>query len=107
VGLVQVAIWPTATDLGGHMTGSVAGWANFWGSLSGATGPVLIAFAVGMSDWASAVLVVSLAAPVGAALWLLVHPERPLAIPEVLGQAGAWASAPLSDSQPADVASIG
>lgn len=31
-----------------------------------------------MGDWASALLVVSLAALIGAALWLLVHPERPL-----------------------------
>jgi ACS family glucarate transporter-like MFS transporter len=91
VGLVQVAIWPTATDLGGQMTGSVSGWANFWGNLSGAAGPIFTAFLVGLTDWASALLVVSVAALVGAALWLLVHPERPLEAPVVTTRASAMA----------------
>jgi ACS family glucarate transporter-like MFS transporter len=65
------------------MTGSVAGWVNFWGNLSGAAAPVFTAFLVGLSDWASALLVVSWAALIGAGLWLLVHPERPLAQPAV------------------------
>lgn len=79
VGLVQVSIWPTCTDLGGNMTGSVTGWANFWGNLSGAIGPIMTAFLVALTDsWVSALTVMGIAALVGAGLWLLVNPDKPL-----------------------------
>ncbi|MDA8205772.1 MAG: MFS transporter [Thermaerobacter sp.] len=79
VGLVQVSIWPTCTDLGGNMTGSVTGWTNFWGNLSGALGPIITALLVALTNnWASALTVIGLAALVGAGLWLMVHPDRPL-----------------------------
>jgi ACS family glucarate transporter-like MFS transporter len=79
VGLVQVAIWPTASDLGGSMTGSLAGWTNFWGNFSAALGPIFTAFLVGLtSNWSSALLIISLAALIGALLWLVIYPDRPL-----------------------------
>lgn len=79
VGMVQVSIWPTCTDLGGNMTGSVTGWTNFWGNLSGALGPIITAFLVTLTaSWTSALTVISVAALAGAILWLLVRPDRTL-----------------------------
>lgn len=79
VGLVQVSIWPTCTDLGQNMTGSVTGWTNFWGNLSGALGPILTAFLVTLtSNWATALTVMAVTAVIGAGLWLLVRPDLPL-----------------------------
>jgi len=79
VGLVQVSIWPTCTDLGRNMTGSVTGWTNFWGNLSSALGPIFTALLVALtSSWATALTVMGLAALIGAVLWLLVNPDRPL-----------------------------
>jgi MFS transporter, ACS family, glucarate transporter len=79
VGMVQVSIWPTCTDLGGNMTGSVTGWTNFWGNFAGALGPVFTAILVSLTaNWAESLLVMALAALIGAVLWLLVRPDRPL-----------------------------
>lgn len=79
VAMVQVSIWPTCTDLGGNMTGSVTGWTNFWGNFASALGPIFTATLVSLtSNWAFSLLVMALAALIGAGLWLFVHPERPL-----------------------------
>lgn len=79
--MVQVSIWPTCTDLGGNMTGSVTGWTNFWGNFSGALGPIFTAILVSLtSSWGIALLVMGIAALIGAVLWLFVHPERPLEV---------------------------
>jgi ACS family glucarate transporter-like MFS transporter len=81
IGLVQVAIWPTASDLGGSKTGSITGWTNFWGNFSAALGPLFTAFLVSLTaNWASALLVIALAGLVGAVLWFFIHPDRPLEI---------------------------
>lgn len=94
VGLVQVSIWPTCTDLGRNMTGSVTGWTNFWGNLSGALGPIVTAFLVTLtSSWATALLVMALAAVIGAVLWLLVRPDKPLESAEEASAVGAQVSA--------------
>ncbi|MCL6453869.1 MAG: MFS transporter [Alicyclobacillus sp.] len=84
VGMVQVSIWSSCTDLGGNMTGSVTGWTNFWGNFSGALGPIFTALLVSLtSNWATSLTVMSIAALIGAGLWLLVHPERPLEVAQV------------------------
>ncbi len=81
VGMVQVSIWPSCTDLGGNMTGSVTGWTNFWGNFAGALGPIFTAILVSLtSNWATSLMVISIAALIGAGLWLLVHPERPFEV---------------------------
>jgi MFS transporter, ACS family, glucarate transporter len=83
VGMVQVSIWASCTDLGGNMTGSVTGWANFWGNFAGALGPIFTAILVSLtSNWATSLTIMALAALIGAGLWLLVHPERPLEVAE-------------------------
>lgn len=95
VGLVQVSIWPTCTDLGGNMTGSVTGWTNLWGNLSGALGPILTAFLVALTNsWASALTVMALAALIGAGLWLMVQPDRPLESFGTQGQVPVPATGP-------------
>lgn len=84
VGMVQVSIWSSCTDLGGNMTGSITGWTNFWGNFSGALGPIFTAILVSLtSNWATSLTVMAVAALIGAGLWLLVHPERPLEAAEV------------------------
>lgn len=86
VGLVQVSIWPTCTDLGGNMTGSVTGWTNFWGNLSGALGPIMTALLVALTaNWASALTVMAVAALAGAILWLMVRPDEPLTVASATG----------------------
>jgi ACS family glucarate transporter-like MFS transporter len=80
VGVTQVSIWPSTQDLGGAATGIVSGWTNCWGNAAGAVGPVLTAYLVRWTgSWSSALLAVAAAGIVGAALWLVVHPQRPLA----------------------------
>ncbi len=78
VALVQVSIWPTAVDLGGARAGSVSAWTNTWGNLSAAAGPIFTAFLVSISSWETALVIVSLAALVGAFLWLAINPSKPL-----------------------------
>ena len=95
VGLTQVSIWSATQDLGRASTGVVAGWTNFWGNAAGVVGPVLTAYLVGWTgSWSGALLGIALSGFAGALLWLLVHPERPVA---ALGAIGTEAA----DSLPA------
>jgi ACS family glucarate transporter-like MFS transporter len=77
--MVQITISATCTDLGGNLSPSVAGWTNFWGNLSGALGPIIMALIVSAtSSWASALLVMGLSSLVGAVLWFFVRPQQAL-----------------------------
>ena len=85
IGLTQVSIWSACQDLGGAATGVVTGWANFLGNSSAFVGPVITAYLVHWTGgWSGALLGIALAGLCGAALWLFVHPERPLQIPDAL-----------------------
>lgn len=80
IGLTQVSIWSATQDLGRGATGVVSGWANCWGNSAGFVGPVLTAFLVDWTGgWSGALLGIALAGGCGALLWLLVHPQRPIA----------------------------
>jgi MFS transporter, ACS family, glucarate transporter len=80
VGLTQVSIWSATQDLGRSSTGVVSGWTNLWGNMAGVVGPVVTAYLVEWTgSWSGALLGVALAGTAGAALWTLVHPERPIA----------------------------
>ena len=80
IGLAQVSIWSAAQDLGRGATGVVSGWANCWGNSAGFVGPVLMAYLVEWTGgWTGALLAIGVAGAAGALLWLLVHPQRPLA----------------------------
>lgn len=80
VGLVQVSIWSATQDLGRASTGVVSGWTNLWGNAAGVVGPVLTAYLVRWTgSWSGALLGIALSGVAGALLWLLVHPERPVA----------------------------
>ena len=80
VGVTQVSIWPATQDLGRNATGLVAGWANFWGNAAGVVGPLLTAFLVRWTGgWAGAMIGIAVAGVAGAAVWLLVRPQHPLA----------------------------
>ncbi len=85
IGLTQVSIWSSCQDIGGAATGIVTGWTNFLGNSSGFVGPVLTALLVQWTGgWSGALLGIALAGLCGAVLWLFVHPERPLVLPEHL-----------------------
>lgn len=101
IGLTQVSIWSSTQDLAPQMTGSVSGWTNFWGNFSGALGPIFTALLVGLTaNWGTALLVMAVAGLLGAALWLVIHPERPLipsrSEPEVVPDAPADVAPPAS-----------
>lgn len=100
IGLTQVSIWSSTQDLAPQMTGSVSGWTNFWGNFSGALGPIFTALLVGLTaNWGTALLVMAVAGLVGAALWLVIHPERPL-IP-TRSEADVLPTAPADVAPPA------
>ena len=85
IGLTQVSIWSSCQDLGGAATGVVTGWTNFLGNSSGFVGPVVIALLVKWTGgWSGALLGIALAGLCGAVLWLFVHPERQLQLPQDL-----------------------
>lgn len=85
IGLTQVSIWSACQDIGGAATGVVTGWTNFLGNSSGFVGPVVIALLVRWTGgWSGALLGIALAGACGAVLWLFVHPERPLALPDAV-----------------------
>jgi ACS family glucarate transporter-like MFS transporter len=80
IGVTQVSIWPSTQDLGGGATGLVSGWTNFWGNAAGVAGPMLMAFLVKWTGtWSGAMIGIAIAGVAGGLLWLLVHPQRPLA----------------------------
>ena len=90
VGLTQVSIWSAVQDLAPTFTGSLTGWTNFCGNFAGALGPIFTALLVGLSgSWATALLVMALAGALGAGLWLIIHPERPLTGPAAVPSAPA------------------
>ncbi|OTP66026.1 MFS transporter [Caballeronia sordidicola] len=79
VGFVQVVVWSATQDLGRSFTGVMSGWTNLWGAASNVAGPMSVALMVKLTGhWASALVVIALAAGLGTVLWLFVHPEKPL-----------------------------
>ncbi|AMM17693.1 hypothetical protein AX768_26345 [Burkholderia sp. PAMC 28687] len=79
VGFVQVVVWSATQDLGRSFTGVMSGWTNLWGAASNVAGPMSVALMVKLTgNWASALVVIALAAGLGTVLWLFVHPEKPL-----------------------------
>lgn len=82
VGVVQVQVWAACQDLGGQYAGTVSGWTNLCGNLTGAAGPLFTGLLVGIGgNWALALIVMAVAGILGAVCWLFVHPERPLQAP--------------------------
>lgn len=61
----------------------MTGWTNFLGNASGFVGPLMIALLVKWTGgWSGALLGIALAGLCGAVLWVFVHPERRLELPE-------------------------
>jgi ACS family glucarate transporter-like MFS transporter len=78
-GFVQVVVWSATQDLGRSFTGVMSGWTNLWGAASNVAGPMSVALMVKLTgNWASALVVIAVAAGLGTVLWLFVHPEKPL-----------------------------
>ena len=86
VGVVQVQVWAACQDLGGQYAGTVSGWTNLCGNLTGAAGPLFTGLLVGIGgNWALALIIMAAAGILGAVCWLFVHPERPLQPPAGTG----------------------
>lgn len=82
VGVVQVQVWAACQDLGGKYAGTVSGWTNLWGNLTGAAGPLFTGVLVGIGgNWGIALVVLAIAGFLGGLTWFFVHPERPLQAP--------------------------
>lgn len=73
------AIWAYAQDVGGRHVGSVLGWANMWGNIGAAIGPLLIISVIGPDHhWQWAFILCAAAYAVAAASALAVNAEKPL-----------------------------
>jgi len=84
---IQVAD-QTAQDIGGEMTATVSGLANFTGTLLAAIGPVAAAWIVDLSgSWALAATILGAVAILGVLLWLGVHPDKVFDMQEAMGKA--------------------
>lgn len=87
VGTVQVQVWAACQDLGGAHSATVTGWTNLWGNLMSAAGPLFTGILVGIGgDWLLALVVLAAAGLLGAGCWFFVHPERPLAVTDVVAE---------------------
>lgn len=85
VGTVQVQVWAACQDLGGAHSATVTGWTNLWGNLMSAAGPLFTGILVSIGgNWLLALVVLAAAGLLGAGCWFFVHPERPLAVPDVV-----------------------
>ncbi len=73
------ATWAYAQDVGGRHVASVLGWANMWGNLGAAIGPLLLVQAIGPSrNWNIAFVVCATAYAVAALSALAINAEKPL-----------------------------
>ncbi|WP_163513113.1 MFS transporter [Fodinicola acaciae] len=93
VGVVQVQVWSACQDLSGKYAATVSGWANFWGNLTSALGPLFTAAMVALgANWTLALIVLGSSGVLGAVCWIFVRPDRPLSVG---GQASSTEAASL------------
>lgn len=79
-GMTQVTIWSACQDIGGPRAAVLSGWVNFCGNMGNVAGPIATAYVVNATggNWANGLTVLAVTGVVGAVLWLLVRPHRPL-----------------------------
>ncbi len=75
------SFWALSADLGGRSAGTLSGFMNMGGQIGSATTASLTPFIAAHYGWKASFLAAAASCFVGAVLWLLVDPDRPLAQP--------------------------
>jgi ACS family glucarate transporter-like MFS transporter len=76
--LTEGAYWAAVTAVAGRHTAAAAGLMNTGGNAVGGVGALLVPLVAAKLGWIAALSTGSLFALVGALLWLLIRPDRPL-----------------------------
>jgi ACS family glucarate transporter-like MFS transporter len=76
----QSSFWAISADIGGPFSGSVSGFMNMGGQLGGALTASLTPFIAVHFGWTTSFLVAAALALLSSAAWLVVDPDRPLAL---------------------------
>ena len=79
--LAQSAFWSVTADIAGKSAGTVSGLMNMGGQVGGAVTASLTPWIAERFGWTTSFLVAAGACLAGSLLWLLVNPEKPIAIP--------------------------
>ncbi len=77
-GFATVNWWATTVDLTRRFAGSLAGLMNTAGNLGGVASPTLTPYLAERFGWEMALAVAAAAALLAGALWVFIHPDRPL-----------------------------
>ena len=78
--LSQSAYWSVTADIAGNSSGSVSGLMNMGGQIGGAVTASLTPAIAGAYGWTASFLVAAVLCSLGGLAWLVVNPERSLAI---------------------------
>ena len=78
--LAQSSFWSVTADIAGRSSGSVSGFMNMGGQIGGAVTAQLTPWIAQRFGWSASFLVAAALCVFGAAMWLLVDPERSLAV---------------------------
>ncbi|RMG54398.1 MAG: MFS transporter [Acidobacteria bacterium] len=77
-GFATVNWWATTVDLTRRFAGSLAGLMNTAGNLGGVVSPTLTPYLAERFGWETALAVAAGTAVLAGALWIFIHPDRPL-----------------------------
>lgn len=75
----ESAVWSTAMDVGGRLTGMTTGIVNTANNLGGVVSTALMPVLVARFGWVTALDSCALVAAIGALLWFGIRPDRPIA----------------------------
>jgi MFS transporter, ACS family, glucarate transporter len=78
--LAQSSFWAVTADIAGVSSGSVSGFMNMGGQIGGAVTASLTPWIAQRLGWTASFLVAAAMCLVGAIIWLVVDPTRPLAL---------------------------
>lgn len=78
--LAQSSFWSVTADIAGRSSGSVSGFMNMGGQIGGAVTAQLTPWIAQRFGWTASFLVAAALCVFGAGMWLLVDPERSLAV---------------------------
>ena len=76
--LTEGAFWGTSIAIGGDQAGAASGVMNTGANISGTIGALLVPLSADVLGWSFAIATGSFFALLGAFLWLLIEPDKPL-----------------------------
>ena len=82
LGACEGAFWTTATDLGGHRSGTAAAIVNTGGNAGGALAPIFTPILSAYLGWKGAIVVACVFCFLGALCWLRIDPDEGFSAPE-------------------------